>query len=680
MYVAQNIVVIFAGFLILSACVDDVPNSRRTAFDNQGGLATGGQITQSSLGQSFSGLGGGATGTRRTVGTDEFLDPALLQDSPTGRAQVIDVGEGQVEMNLFDATIEAAAQAVLGDALERPFVVADGLEGRITLQTTGPIEKAALLELFEQALEANGAEIQSSGVSLRIVPRSTGRRIQSASNAIQGDGAIVVAPLRFISATQMSQLLAPIVGSGLQIATDQKRNILLLSGDRADLRAAVEALNVFDVDVLKGKSTALVRLTAAEPESVSAELEAIFDTGPGGALEGVIDFLPNPRLKSLLVISTRSTYLGEAEAWIRELDKTAGASRRYTRTYLLQNRSPEFVAPILEQALGGSASDTAPTEGEDGEVRPAPSAGLQIIPDAERNTVIVRALRAEHEEVERLVAELDTHPTQVMLEATIAEVTLTDDLSLGVRWFFESGNFSTSFSDLATGAVASVFPGFSTVFASGNDRVALSALASVTNVKVVSSPTLMVLNNQEAELRIGDQVPIATREAQSVTDPDAPVVTTVEYRDTGIILTVRPRIGRNGQVVLDINQEVSDVIETTTSGIDSPTIRQRNIRTNVVVANGETLALGGLIQERDTKTNTKVPLLGDIPAVGAVFRSKRDDIERTELLILIRPRVIASREDAKAATEYWRQKLSAPNEVLQNGLQPGQHRVGDLFR
>ncbi len=676
----RDIVLIGASVLTLAAC-ETTDSSNRTAFDNSGGNL-GGSSGRSGFSSGFQDLGNDRTGVARQIGSDSFLNEEFLRRNPDGRAQVIPVSGGKVEMNLVNASLPAAAQAVLADMLEKPFVIEDGLESRITLQTTGPIERAALLELFTRALEVNGARLESEGSLLKIVSTAGARRqIQSASRPVVGNNPIVVAPLKFIAADEVADLLRAVVGQDLGIVTDPKRNHLLLTGSRGDIQSAIDALNLFDVNVLKGKSTALVRLEAAEPEAVSEELAAIFDSGAGGALDGVIEFLPNPRLKSILVISKRANYLSDAEGWIRELDRTAGSARRYTQTYPLQNRSAESLAPLLAQVLGvGTEIASTPINGEDGPlVSPVDSGKLQIIADDDRNTIIARALRKEHEEIKRIVAELDSAPSQVLLEATIAEVTLNDDLELGVRWFFESGRFSNTFSDLANGAVGSVFPGFSTVFSNGNDRVALSALASITDVKVVSSPTLTVLNNQEAELRIGDQVPIATRNAQGVEDPDAPVVTTIDYRDTGIILTVRPRIGNSGQVVLDIEQEVSDVVATTTSGIDSPTIRQRSVRTSVVVGNGATMVLGGIIQERDETTTTKVPGLGDVPVLGAAFRTRDSGIERTELLILIRPRVVNNAADAANVTSYWREKLAGPNEVLQTGIQSRQHSLDGLF-
>src|SRR4030095_196835 len=193
------------------------------------------------------------------------------------------------------------------------------------------------------------------------------------------------------------------------------------------------------------------------------------------------------------------------------------------------------------------------------------------------------------------VRQLDVVPLQVLIEATIAEVTLNDQLRYGLQWFFNFGNSTITFSQVASGLVNPVFPAFNYIFQANAARVVPSALTSVTDVRIISAPHLLVLDNEQARLQVGDQVPIVTQQATSVIDPDAPLVNTVEYRDTGVILEIIPHVNSSGLVILDIIQEVSDVAETVTSGIDSPTIQQRQVASTVVVQTGETIALGGLI-------------------------------------------------------------------------------------
>src|SRR5262249_56035553 len=169
--------------------------------------------------------------------------------------------------------------------------------------------------------------------------------------------------------------------------------------------------------------------------------------------------------------------------------------------------------------------------------------------------------------------------------------------------------------------------------------------------------SLRVMDNRTGVLEVGDQVAIITESAQSLANVGAPILNTVQMRDTGVILSVTPRVNDNGRVLLDIEQEVSNVARTTSSGIDSPTIQQRRVRTTVTVSDGEAVTLGGLIQERDTAGKTQVPFLGDIPMLGTVFRTKRDEIDRTELLIIIRPTVVRDDAEARRATEEYRARI-----------------------
>lgn len=610
-------------------------------------------------------------------GNDSFFDAEAIEDDRPPQARVVPAGNGTVEMSLVNASIEAAASAVLGDTLGLNYVVSDKVSGRITLQTTGPVPKAVLLELFETALASNGAEIRKEGGVYNVVPGGSSGTFGLAGRS--GAAPIMVAPLKYVSANEMAGLLEPLTDDGLRIVVDKKRNLLLLSGPQEQRTAALDALNLFDVDVLAGKSVALVQLNSADPEAVVDELNRIFESEEGGMLSGVVEFIPNRRLSAVLVVTSRAQYLSKAQRWIRELDTTASGASLYLATYLLQNRSAAEVAPILNDLLttSGDGSASQGTEGDDS----AASGGVarvQVAADDSRNALIVRARRADHAQVKALLAQLDNSPRQVLLEATIAEVTLSDELSLGTRWFFESGNWGFRFSDSDTGSVAANNTGFAGIFKAGGAELAISALQGVTDVKIISAPTLMVIDNKEGVLQIGDQVPIATQTSASSDAANAPVLTKIEYRDTGVILRVRPRIGNSGRVLLEITQEVSDVKQTKTSGIDSPTIRQRKLQTNVALGDGQTLALGGLVQETDNQTETETPGLGKIPVVGNLFRRKESTRSRSELLILIRPRVIGGDAEAAVVTDYWRGKLNTANSLLGSGLGGPTHTLNDF--
>ncbi len=607
----------------------------------------------------------GRSGTRRMLGSDNFLN----EDRGPARDLVEASGDGAFTLNLVGVPIEQAARAVLADALSRTYTIAPEVSGTVTLQTTRPLSERDLLDTFQTILELNGATLRASGDTVAIVPLAgAGARVVGPGDPA-GGGRIVAIPLQYVSTAEIARLLEPIVGSTVRLQTIPNRNILLVAGSRAEVNAAIEAVNTLDVDIMRGKSTGLFPLRAADPESVVRELNVVFETGDGGSLQNVVTFIPSQRLGAVLVITSRSSYLAEAERWIRDLDSAAGGTKRRPVVYSLQNRSAADLAPILGEMIQQVTSgDVAAVDGS-----------ARVVADDARNAIVVWGNDTEQEAFARLIQSLDTTPVQVLLEATIAEVSLNDELNFGLRWFFENGNASARFTNTETGAVGATFPGLSLLFQGPSATATLNALNSVTRVNIVSSPSLLVVDNQEAKLQIGDEVPIATQQVRDTTDPNAPVVNTISFRNTGIILTVKPRVSQSGQVVLDIEQEVSSVSNTTTSGIDSPTISQRRIKTTVVVADGQTIALGGLIEENRNRTNSKVPGAGDLPVLGALFRNRSDQIGRTELLVLITPRVIRNGHESQAVTGELRGRIRAASGVATTGIaDPGVgHRIID---
>ena len=300
----------------------------------------------------------------------------------------------------------------------------------------------------------------------------------------------------------------------------------------------------------------------------------------------------------------------------------------------------------------------------------APKTGFRIVADARNNALLVHATAEEYELVSAALEKLDIVPLQVFIEATIAEVTLNDTLKYGLEWFFDLGNSTVSFNTSTArppapqpNLILSQFPGFSWLYATDDVRIVLNALSQITDLKVISSPTLLVLDNEPARLQVGDQVPISVRSSTSVTDPEAPTVNEIEYRDTGVILDIIPRVNSNGMVVLDIIQEVSDVVPSTANATDTqtitPTIAQRRIASTVSVSSGETVALGGLIRDTSSEGVTGVPLLSDIPILGNLFKTTTDVSRRTELLVLLTPRVVRDPNDARTVTDELRKRLRA---------------------
>ena len=660
-----------------------------------------------------------------------------LVGSPDPRPPQAPAGRDGVTLNLADASIQSAAKVVLGDMLRHNYTISDKVKGTITLQTPQPVTRARLLEMFEVALQSQGAAIVPGDGTMRILPieeaLAAGAPIQPKGATGRGGVGMAtqVIQLKHASAPDMERLLKSVAPQSSQVRIDAQRNLVILTGTRTDLSALTDAVAVFDVDWMRGMSFAMFPLESADPEAIAQELDVVFANDRDGPGKGVVRFVPNRRLKSILVITARQEYLSRAESWLRKLDMVGRATEKRVHVYHVQNRAAAELAQLLQKVYAGqdqarNQTSTATAAAPPGSTASAPvsspepiaaltprpsalgatpglpalppsaqaavardasapganvlsvpeagparspadsltratddrASGISVIADEHNNSLVITATASEYRRILQILSRTDVAPSQVLLEATIAEVTLNDELKLGMRWFFERKQSQFKFTDSVLGAVAPVVPGFSYFLNSANVQVVLNALSSITNVNIVSSPSMMVLDNKKAVLQVGDEVPIATQSAVAVLTPGAPIVNSVSCRSTGIILGITPRISDNGRVLLDIEQEVSDVVQTTSSNIDSPTIQQRRIRTTVAVNDGESVILAGLIQDKATRARGQVPMLGDLPVVGNLFKNKTDTIKRTELLIAITPRIVNDRHQIRGIVEEFRGKLN----------------------
>jgi general secretion pathway protein D len=333
--------------------------------------------------------------------------------------------------------------------------------------------------------------------------------------------------------------------------------------------------------------------------------------------------------------------------------------------------------PLLG-GLGGALDQNTDTN--------ASTATMHIIPNNANNAILIYGTPQEVSAAESMLHKVDILPLQVLIEAVIAEVTLNDNLQYGTQFFFKShgvdfilnnSSASQTVTGLSNAAISTAFPGFA-AGSPGPDGApfVIQALQAVTRVNVLSSPQIMVTDNHAARLQVGQLVPYLTQSSQGTIVPNAPVVNSVDYRETGVITEVTPRVNSGGLVTLDIAQEVSNIDTTapTTPGINSPTFFERSVQSRVVVQDGQTIGLAGLIQDSSSRGNTGIPWLKDVPILGFLAGTQNNTRQRTELLLLITPRVIHDQRDARAATEELRQGLS--NAALIPQILQGQRLSG----
>ncbi|HEX4303125.1 MAG TPA: type II secretion system secretin GspD [Rhizomicrobium sp.] len=634
------------------------------------------------------------------------------------------VGEdGGITLNFINADVRDVAKAIFGDFLNVNYAIGAGVQGTITVQTAKPVARDQVLSVFEQILRLNGlAIVKNSGIYKIVLSADAAKEVTAPAStnsgiAEAGYGSQVV-PLHYVAAAEMQRLLEGMQPAQAIVHADIGRNLLVIQGTQAERAAILDEVALFDVDWLAGMSFGMFTPKYTDAKGLVKELTQVLG-GAGGPLAGIVKLVPIERLNTVLVISPQPRYLDQMQRWIARLDRPGVGSDRRIFVYAVQNGRASDLAATLKKVLyggngGGKATDsggTTPTDTGDTtdhtSTAPPPAAGTAPAPppspggstgliddadnsttpagaatitaDESNNAVVIYGTPQEYATIESALRQLDAAPLQVLLEAAIAEVTLTNSLKFGVQYFYQpngtggtnvinGGPGNSSSVSLTAGASAlpsQIFPGFSYMFSQGsNIRVVLNTLSQVTRVQVVSSPEILVLNNHTATLQVGDQVPIATAQAQSVVNGQSPIINAIEYRDTGVILKVTPRVNQGGMVTMDITQEVSDVNDTATTVLDSPTITQRKINSTIAVQDNETIALGGLIKDDKTVGSSGLPFLSEIPVLGGLFGTKTHSTDRTELIVLITPHVVDNLQRARGVTDELRRKLPLLQSVL----------------
>lgn len=613
---------------------------------------------------------------------------------------------GGITLNFQDADIGEFVKTVINDVLNENYVIDEKVVGRVTLSTAKPISKEALLGLLEDILAANGATfVQENGV-YRILPKNQvrGSLSPALSRQISAGYGVRIIPLEFIAAQEMQKILEPFLAEGGDLRIDKKRNLVIIAGTQQQIATVQDTIAVFDVDWLRGMSVGLYPLEYIRPEALKTELDSILGAldidAESEVLGGLVRIVPIERLQSILIIGSTPAALREVELWVHRLDRPGDSAEKRLYVYNVQNAKATELDDILGHIFDSSAISTSPPAKESqpllglspaeimaGSAHPAPNVleesilrsrasngagvtlpsgqSVDIIADDVRNALVILATPQDYKMVELALAKLDIVPLQVLIEASIIEVSLTDELDYGVEWFFKNnfdrGNVvgGRGTLDLGGAGISALSPSFSYAVLDNTDRarIALNALEEETQVNVLSSPSLMVLDNKTAYISVGDEIPVPARQSISNVNPDSPTVNEIQFRQTGITLTVTPRVNSSGLVTMDIKQEVSNAVSTTSSDIDAPTIQQRQLESTVAVNSGETIVLGGLIQDTESSAESGIPVIHRIPLLGKLFGQSRDEMRRTELLVLITPRVVRNRHDARDVTEEFKRKL-----------------------
>jgi general secretion pathway protein D len=628
---------------------------------------------------------------------------------------------GEARFNFEGESLHAVVKAILGDMLGQNYVIAPAVQGTVTYSTPKPVSPAQALSVLEMILGWNNAAMLYSDGRYSIVPSDQAMGTGVVSPRVGSPGSARgfesrVVPLKFISATEMEKLLKPYARPNAIVNVEPNRNIITVAGTRAELESYLRTIEIFDVDWMATMSVGVFPLQSSKAKDLVADLEKVFGEAGKSPMAGMIRFMPLNGANAVLAITAQPKYLTDVQQWVDRIDSAGQGVKLYT--YELKYVTAKDLSQRLGEVFGsgrgsgggdfgGGASifpglqtvnidggnkdggfDSGSAGGSGGglgggqlSLDPRQGGGnasvtLEVGSDKvsvaaieENNSLLIRATPAAWRSILEVVEKLDVLPMQVHIESQVAEVTLTGDLSYGVNWYFERAvtdnglpnavgrdTWSTIAGSVQS-AASSTNPGLAWTFLGRNAAAVITALDSVTDVRLLQTGSVLARNNSEATLNVGSRIPVTTVSINPVLGNNNST-SQVQYIDTGVILKVRPRVTKDGTVFLDVVQEVSSPgsVPDTNGNVRIDT---RRLKTTAIVPTGETVMLAGLIQDGNTKGSSGFPGLSRIPVIGGLFGRQTDNKNRTEVVILLTPTIVRNQQELRDFTDEYTKQFRA---------------------
>ena len=656
-----------------------------------------------------------------------------------------------IELNFEGADIREVIQG-LAAGLCIHYSIDPRVQGAVTLRTASKIRGQDLFPLFHQILRINGIAAVKVGDIYHIAPvgeaktkvplLSESSRRRTAST--QDEFVIELIKVEHIAATEMTEILQPFVSAGGDVVAYPRGNLVILTDLASNVERLRDLIAAFDTDTFRALHTQIYRIEHANVEDLGEELVGIlqpYGVTPENMAERGLYIIPLTRLNVIVVFGFNEEVFSQIEKWIRVLDvPPEKGGGRTVHVYAVENAKAADLAGVLGSLYGGGGggsrsrrrdrddnqTDSLQTDGDSGTGLGSGGGGLgrrgsrgggtssvliepkegetplfkevvRIVADEISNSLIILATPRDYDKIREVLVRIDVVPRQVLIEAIIAEITLTGDLQFGIEYAFATGGLGKLLGTtgeggtsgvgaaetgglsiannalLQAGAKRAVNIGQSGIFSFITDQDNFMALINAVNsrskVNILATPHVIAADNREAHILIGEEVPILTSTQQS-TLATANIVSSIQYRDTGTILTILPQVNSAGLVNMEIRQEVSNVGVASFGDTNSPSFTSRETETTVVVRNRESVLIGGIIDERVERSRNGVPFLMDVPVLGRLFRVEQDKRERTELVILITPYVIRNRNEAQSVTKEFTHRVNRLRHMIESARQP----------
>jgi general secretion pathway protein D len=591
----------------------------------------------------------------------EFVYPLEKMDTESISTKVPQGKKTEIIFNFQNADIKEVLKVILGDIMGLNYTMDKRVTGVITLRTEGEFYNNELLDIVQATLNINGFAIVKSENIFKILPIQEARTesiIVPLDTSVKAGGEVItqIVPLKHVAPQVIIPTLRGLLTKAGFVIAPNDTHAIIISDKVTNMGKLLTIIRTFDVPFFAGKALKFYDIKYADPDSLAKDLEKIVQTLGASTKAPKLDmaFIPFEDINKMLVASSVPEMMESVDAWISNIDVHIYENVPKMYIYKMQHEQAESTVPILTELFKEKITPT--DKGAKAVEEP-----MKIIADKNTNAIIVKALPADYQVIKSIIETLDATPKQVLIEAIIAEVTLGDAMANGVEYFFRKRGRASeggSISLLPAGITAGSAPlsGSGSKFFSFNRDldVFISSIAGETELEILSSPHILVRDEQTASIQVGASEPIRSG---STTGSGGVTTAQIQYRDTGTILTVTPRIGENGMITLDIKQEVSDAVPTEDSDIDSPTFTTRVTETSLVVKSGHVIYLGGIINIKNELVVKKVPLLGDIPFLGNAFKSRQSTKTKTELMVLITPHITSTASEADTMTREFKGKL-----------------------
>jgi general secretion pathway protein D len=612
---------------------------------------------------------------------------------------------------------------VMAEIMKINYVIDPKVKGVVNIHTSGQISVEDVFPIFQSILKLNGANAVKKDNIYEIVPLTDAKKlyippltIKEAEKLLPEERYIIqIISLKFIPVTEVSKIIKPFLSDGADIVEHPPHNILIIGDTASNVKKSLDIINLFDLDIFAELRVRIYPIFNSDVTEVAKEMERIFSSFEVStkSARGVgITFTPVARINSLLVVSSIPNIFGKVEGWLKELDKPPAEGAKYSVfVYYVQNAKAKDLAEVLKEifvkvekkkAEKAAAPETVtrgvrpttappPTTPPKEEAGAVPEGEINIVVDETNNALVIRAFARDYKAILETVKKLDIYPKQVLIEVFLAEISLDDSNKFGVEW----SRFITSNPPIAQQGVLGAQPPadpfsasltgtgirYSIVELGGRLSAAINLAAAEDRLKVISSPHIIASNNKEAKIQVGSSQPILTSTYSygatatsgtpvgTTTVPSTGVIEgTIEYKDIGIIISVTPRISDGGLVSLEISIEKSTV---NTSAVplgnlqNVPVFGKKTAKTILAVIEGQTIVIGGLIEESMEKISKGVPLLSKIPILGGLFGFQEYDKKRTELILLMTPHIITDHIQSKTVTDEFREKVEGIKKELE---------------